>query len=100
MALNYPLQRDMINDMEIQQTARQPDPQELIDGYEQSAATLNLIRAFAQGGMANLEKVHEWTLGFLNDTPETDKYREIANRISENEFYESLWPNFQFCASI
>ena len=75
---------DMINDMEFNKTARQPDPQRLIDGYEQSAATLNLIRAFAQGGMANLEKVHEWTLGFLNNTPETDKYREIANRISES----------------
>ena len=75
---------DMINDMEFNKTARHPDPQRLIDGYEQSAATLNLIRAFAQGGMANLEKVHEWTLGFLNDTPETDKYREIANRISES----------------
>ena len=75
---------DMINDMEFNKTARQPDPQRLINGYEQSAATLNLIRAFAQGGMANLEKVHEWTLGFLNDTPETDKYREIANRISES----------------
>ena len=75
---------DMINDMEFNKTARQPDPQRLIDGYEQSAATLNLIRAFAQGGMANLEKVHEWTLGFLDDTPETDKYREIANRISES----------------
>ena len=75
---------DMINDMEFNKTARQPDPQRLIDGYEQSAATLNLIRAFAQGGMANLEKVHEWTLGFLNNTQETDKYREIANRISES----------------
>ena len=75
---------DMINDMEFNKTARQPDPQRLIDGYEQSAATLNLIRAFAQGGMANLEKVHEWTLGFLNNTPETDKYRELANRISES----------------
>ena len=75
---------DMINDMEFNKTARQPDPQRLIDGYEQSAATLNLIRAFAQGGMANLEKVHEWTLGFLNDTPETDKYRELAKRISES----------------
>ena len=75
---------DMINDMEFNKTARQPDPQRLIDGYEQSAATLNLIRAFAQGGMANLEKVHEWTLGFLNNTPETDKFREIANRISES----------------
>ncbi len=60
---------DMINDMEFNEVSREPDPQRLLDGYEQSAATLNLIRAFAQGGMADLAKVHEWTLGFLSDTP-------------------------------
>ena len=75
---------DMINDMEFNKSSREPDPQRLIEGYEQSAATLNLIRAFAQGGMADLEKVHEWTLGFLADTSETAKYQEVANRISES----------------
>ena len=75
---------DMINDMEFNKVSREPDPQRLIEGYEQSAATLNLIRAFAQGGMADLAKVHEWTLGFLADTPETTKYQEIADRISES----------------
>ena len=75
---------DMINDMEFNKTSREPDPQRLIEGYEQSAATLNLIRAFAQGGMADLAKVHEWTLGFLADTPETNKYQEVADRISES----------------
>ena len=75
---------DMINDMEFNEVSREPDPQRLLDGYEQSAATLNLIRAFAQGGMADLAKVHEWTLGFLSDTPETTKYQEIADRISES----------------
>ena len=75
---------DMINDMEFNKASREPDPHRLIEGYEQSAATLNLIRAFAQGGMADLAKVHEWTLGFLADTPETAKYQEVADRISES----------------
>ena len=75
---------DMINDMEFNKSSREPDPQRLIEGYEQSAATLNLIRAFAQGGMADLAKVHEWTLGFLADTSETAKYQEVADRISES----------------
>jgi len=75
---------DMINDMEFNKASREPDPHRLIEGYEQSAATLNLIRAFAQGGMADLAKVHEWTLGFLADTSETAKYQEVANRISES----------------
>ena len=75
---------DMINDMEFNKASREPDPHRLIEGYEQSAATLNLIRAFAQGGMADLAKVHEWTLGFLADTPETNKYQEVADRISES----------------
>ena len=75
---------EMINDMEFNKASREPDPHRLIEGYEQSAATLNLIRAFAQGGMADLAKVHEWTLGFLADTPETTKYQEVADRISES----------------
>ena len=75
---------DMINDMEFNKASREPDPHRLIEGYEQSAATLNLIRAFAQGGMADLAKVHEWTLGFLADTPETNKYQEVADRITES----------------
>ncbi len=75
---------DMINDMEFNKASREPDPHRLIEGYEQSAATLNLIRAFAQGGMADLAKVHEWTLGFLADTPESTKYQEVADRISES----------------
>ena len=75
---------DMINDMEFNKASREPDPDRLIEGYEQSAAPLNLIRAFAQGGMADLAKVHEWTLGFLADTPETTKYQEVADRISES----------------
>ena len=75
---------DMINEMAFDKASREPNPNRLLKGYEQSAATLNLLRAFAQGGMADLEKVHEWTLSFLSGTPETHKYQELANRISES----------------
>ena len=51
--------------------------------YRQSAATLNLLRAFAQGGYANLEHVHKWTLDFLKDSPAYERYQEISDRITE-----------------
>jgi len=51
--------------------------------YRQSAATLNLLRAFAQGGYANLEHVHKWTLGFLKDGPAWERYQALADRITE-----------------
>ncbi len=51
--------------------------------YRQSAATLNLLRAFAQGGYANLENVHRWMLGFVADSPQGERYEALANRITE-----------------
>jgi 3-deoxy-7-phosphoheptulonate synthase len=51
--------------------------------YRQSAATLNLLRAFAQGGYANLDNVHQWMLGFVKDSPQAERYRKLADRISE-----------------
>jgi 3-deoxy-7-phosphoheptulonate synthase len=51
--------------------------------YRQSAATLNLLRAFAQGGFASLENVHRWMLGFVADSPQSERYEALANRISE-----------------
>ena len=51
--------------------------------YRQSAATLNLLRAFAQGGYANLENVHRWMLGFVKDSPQAERYQELADRITE-----------------
>ena len=56
---------DMINDMDFSAQARVPDPGRLIQAYSQSAATLNLLRAFSQGGYANLREVHRWNLGFV-----------------------------------
>lgn len=74
---------DVINGIEFNETSRIPDPnrQEMV--YRQSAATLNLLRAFAQGGYANLENVHKWTLGFVSDSPQNERYIALANRISE-----------------
>ncbi len=74
---------DIINDIAFDEQARRPDPHRLLQAYRQSAATLNLLRAFAGGGYANLEHVHRWTLGFLKDSPAMERYQEIADRITE-----------------
>ena len=74
---------DIINGIDFDEAARVPDPHRQLQAYRQAAATLNLLRAFAQGGYANLEHVHRWTLGFLRDTPAAGRYREIADRISD-----------------
>ncbi len=74
---------DMVNGMEFTAEARRPDPQRLIQAYNQSAATLNLLRAFAQGGYADLHKVHQWNLGFVTDSPQGARYRDLANRLDE-----------------
>jgi 3-deoxy-7-phosphoheptulonate synthase len=74
---------DIINDIAFTEQARTPDPRRMRKAYRQSAATLNLLRAFAQGGYADLERVHQWTLGFVADSPAGARYEELAGRISE-----------------
>jgi 3-deoxy-7-phosphoheptulonate synthase len=74
---------DIVNDIAFTEEARRPDPERQIMAYRQSAATLNLLRAFAGGGYANLEHVHRWTLGFLGDSPANEKYQALADRITE-----------------
>jgi 3-deoxy-7-phosphoheptulonate synthase len=74
---------DNINGMEFTLEARTPDPERLVKAYAQSAATLNLIRAFANGGYADLHNVHRWMVGFVADSPQGKRYQEIADRISE-----------------
>ncbi len=74
---------DNINAMDFTPEARTPDPQRLLKAYAQSAATLNLIRAFANGGYADLHNVHRWMVGFVADSPQGKRYQEIADRISE-----------------
>ncbi len=75
---------DIINGIEFNKQARIPDPHRQIMAYRQSAATLNLLRAFAMGGYANLEHVHRWTMGALKDSPFGERYDELAERISES----------------
>ncbi len=74
---------DVVNGIEFTAEARIPDPERQIMAYRQSAATLNLLRAFAQGGYANLNHVHEWMLGFVKNSPQADRYQELADRITE-----------------
>ncbi len=74
---------DIINGLEFDEKSRVPDPQRQVMAYRQSAATLNLLRAFAQGGYASLENVHRWMLGFVSGSPQAEKYESIANRITE-----------------
>lgn len=74
---------DNINGMDFTAEERVPDPERLIRAYSQSAATLNLIRAFAQGGYADLRSVHRWTLGFVADSPAGERYKKMADKISE-----------------
>ena len=74
---------DIINGAEFTPEARTPDPQRQLQAYRQAAATLNLIRAFAMGGYADLERVHQWTLGFVKDSPQSHRYRALADRITE-----------------
>ncbi len=74
---------DNVNEITFDEAARAPNPERLLMGYRQAAATLNLLRAFAQGGYANLEHMHQWTLGFVKDSPAGDRYEELAERISD-----------------
>ncbi len=74
---------DIINGIDFDAKSRIPDPARQEMAYRQSAATLNLLRAFAQGGYASLENVHRWMLGFVSDSPQGEKYESLANRITE-----------------
>lgn len=74
---------DIINGIEFDEGARVNDPQRMIRAYSQAAATLNLLRAFATGGYANLRQVHQWTLDFMGRSPWADRFSDIADRIGE-----------------
>ena len=74
---------DNVNDIAFTPEARRPDPQRMVQGYNQSAATLNLLRAFAQGGYANLVQVHRWTLDFMGRSPWAERYQALADRIGD-----------------
>ncbi|RXF72059.1 class II 3-deoxy-7-phosphoheptulonate synthase [Hansschlegelia zhihuaiae] len=74
---------DIINGTDATPESRIPDPRRQLEAYRQSAATLNLLRAFASGGYANLDFVHQWMLGFVKESPQSGRYQEVADRIAE-----------------
>lgn len=74
---------DIINGIEFEEKKRIPDPERMIRAYNQSASTLNLIRAFAQGGFADLHRVHQWNMGFVADDAIGERYKDMAERLDE-----------------
>jgi 3-deoxy-7-phosphoheptulonate synthase len=72
---------DIINSIEFTEEARVPNPSNMIKAYNQSAATLNLLRAFSRGGLADLNKVHQWNLDFIKDNPLGKRYDELSTKI-------------------
>ncbi|NVK58008.1 MAG: 3-deoxy-7-phosphoheptulonate synthase class II [Alteromonadaceae bacterium] len=85
---------DIINSFEFTEAARRPDPQRLVEAYHRSSATLNLLRAFAQGGLADLHEVNRWNMTFLENNPQKDKYQDISRRIQDTlEFMDVIGIN-------
>lgn len=85
---------DIINSFEFTEESRIPDPQRMIDAYHRSAATLNLLRAFAQGGLADLHQVNRWNMAFVENNPLKERYQDMANRIQDTlSFMEVLGIN-------
>jgi 3-deoxy-7-phosphoheptulonate synthase len=74
---------DNVNGIEFTPEARRNDPMRMIRAYSQAAATLNLLRAFAGGGYANLRQVHQWTLDFMGRSPWAERFKDVADRIGE-----------------
>jgi 3-deoxy-7-phosphoheptulonate synthase len=85
---------DNVNGIEFEAEARRNDPQRMVRAYSQAAATLNLLRAFAGGGYANLRQVHRWTLDYMGRSPWADKFKDVADRIGESlDFMEACGVN-------
>lgn len=85
---------DIINSIEFTEAARIADPQRMLDAYHRSAATLNLLRAFAQGGLADLHQVNRWNMAFLANNPLKDRYQDLASRIQDSlEFMDVMGIN-------
>ncbi|MEM8914643.1 MAG: 3-deoxy-7-phosphoheptulonate synthase class II [Pseudomonadota bacterium] len=74
---------DIINGFDFNEAERAPDPARMVQAYNQSAATLNLLRAFSQGGYADVAKVHQWNLSFVDNSPASERYADLADRIDE-----------------
>lgn len=92
---------DIINNFEFTEASRVPDPQRLMTAYHHSAATLNLLRAFAQGGLADLHQVNRWNMGFVAANPLKEKYQQLADKIQDAlEFMEVCGINSTIAPSL
>ncbi|MBB1505692.1 3-deoxy-7-phosphoheptulonate synthase class II [Pseudoalteromonas sp. SG41-1] len=92
---------DIVNNFEFTEQARIPDPQRLMTAYHHSAATLNLLRAFAQGGLADLHQVNRWNMGFVAANPLKEKYQQLADKIQDAlEFMEVCGINSTIAPSL
>lgn len=74
---------DIVNGAEFSAAARTPDPQRLLRAYTHSATVLNLLRALAQGGFADLRQVHRWTADFVRQSPQGERFEALASRIDD-----------------
>jgi 3-deoxy-7-phosphoheptulonate synthase len=82
---------DIINGIEFDEDLRKPNPDRMLKAYSQAASTLNLVRAFADGGYADLRHVNSWNMGFLKSGSEYERYRKLANKIQESlNFMDAL----------
>ena len=95
--VEYPSYRgDIVNDIAADMKSRTPNPKKLLKAYNQSASTMNLLRAFARGGLADLNNVHRWNLDYMHNNELGDKYEKLAARISETlQFMKSCGVNSQ-----
>lgn len=92
---------DIVNSIEFTAQAREPDPTRLLDAYHRSASTLNLLRAFAQGGLADLNQVNRWNMAFLENNPLKSRYQDIATRIEDTlAFMDVIGVNNQNTSSL
>ncbi|MDR3346197.1 MAG: 3-deoxy-7-phosphoheptulonate synthase class II [Campylobacteraceae bacterium] len=74
---------DIINGIAFEEKARIPEPKRMLKAYNQSAATMNLLRAFARGGLADLREVHKWNLGFMQNSMLGERYENLAEQITQ-----------------
>ncbi len=85
---------DIINGISFDKSSRNPDPNRILKAYSQAASTLNLLRAFAAGGFADLKHVQSWNMGFVKSGPQAERYRDLANQIQANlNFMDALGIN-------
>ncbi len=92
---------DIINSFEFTPESRRPDPNRLLDAYHRSASTLNLLRAFAQGGLADLHQVNRWNMAFVENNPLKERYLDVARRIQDTlEFMDVIGINASNSATL